>query len=43
MMMGMPILVDVHDAFMMDVDHAGHVILVGQAIRRGLTARQGEG
>ena len=43
MMMGMFVLVDVHGAFMMDVDHAGHMISVGQAMRRGLASRQGEG
>ena len=42
MMMGMSVLMDMHGALMMDVDHPGGMIR-GQTMRRRLTARQGEG
>jgi ribosomal protein L2 len=41
-MMGMSILMDVHGALMMDVDHPGGMIR-SQAMRHRVAARQGEG
>ncbi len=42
--MDVSVLVDMrHDAFVVHVDHAGPVILVGQAIGCGVTAWQCEG
>lgn len=42
MMVGMSALMGMHATIVMDMDHPGHMI-VGQAMRRRLTARQGEG